>query len=141
MEKPARTVLIAITVSLMFIGGVQAQQKGGSRVIYEENTSFEDAKRRARILSEIKAQKPQGEDKPEQKQLVTDAWMEKIMPFIEKFLGPDAAALFKEYKNGSSDKQQSALDGQTDKCNFREFSDKHQWKGLRRVQNPDEGQE
>ncbi len=134
MEKPVRAVLIALTVSLVFIGGIQAQQKGGSRVIYEENTSFKDAKLRAKILSETKAQNSQSEDKPEQKQLAADPWMEKILPLIEKYLGKDMAALLNEYKNGSSDKQHPALDGQTEKGEFREFSDEHQWKGLRREQ-------
>jgi len=134
MEKPVRAVLIAITVSLAFMGNIQAQQKGGSRVIYEENTSFKDAKHRAKILSQIKAQNPQGEDNSDQKQLATDAWMEKILPFIEKLLGRDVAALLNEYKNGSSDKQQSVLDRQTEKGKFRKFSDGPQWKGLRRMQ-------
>ena len=132
MGKLVRAILIVITVSLVFIGGIQAQQKDDSRVIYEENTTFKDAKHRAKILSEIKAQNSQPEDKPRLKQSPPDAWMEKIMPFIEKFLGKDMAAVLNEYRNGSSDKQESILDEQREKGKFREFSDEHQWKGIRR---------
>ncbi len=134
MGKPRTAVLLAVVICFMFVGSTQAQQKGNSRVIYEENTSFKDAKLRARVLSGIAVQNSQKEDESEQKQSVTNAWMEKMLPFFEKFFGRDIVDLFEEYKNGSSNEQQSVLDGQAGKGKFREFSDKHRWKGLRSTQ-------
>ena len=140
MGKSVRAVLIAIIVSLVFIGGIHAQQKGGSRVIYEESTTFKDAKHRALVLSEIEAQSPQSGDKPQQKQLPADALMEKILPIIEKFLGEDAAALINEYRKGRTDEQDAGFDEQTDKGKFRESPKEHQWKGLRRTGTGDKAQ-
>ncbi|MFH1093189.1 MAG: hypothetical protein V1739_03415 [Candidatus Omnitrophota bacterium] len=67
MEKLVAVVLIACTISLILVRGIYAQQKGGSRVIYEESTTLKDAKHRSKILSEIEAQNSQGADNPEQK--------------------------------------------------------------------------
>ena len=137
MGKLVMTALIAVTVFFVFIGVLRAQQKGGSRVIYEENTSFEDAKHRVKILSQMQEENPQSGDQAQQKQSPKDDMMAKIMPLIEKFLGKDAASLLNNYGKGNSARQSIGLDeegGKTEKGKFREFSDEHQWKGLRRTE-------
>ena len=131
-------ILVYSMTSFVFLGVVQAEQKSGSRVIYEENTSFKDAKHRVKVLENIERQNSQPEnsqnqtEKPLNQSKITEAWMEKILPLMEKFLGADGAALLNAYKKGPAEKNDAVLGGQTEKGLFREFSDKYQWKGLRR---------
>lgn len=132
MLKPLIIFMFFIFSCLAFRGVIYAQEKADSRVLYEENTTFEEAKRRAKALSEINAENPEpGEQNPKQNK-AADEWMEKMLPMIEKFLGADAAGLLREYRKGPKQKSNSGLESQTEKGEFREFSDKHKWKGLRR---------
>lgn len=136
MFKPLIVVLAAVISSLVFVGFIRAEGQDGGRVIYEENTSFEDAKHRAKVLSQMRAADAQAENNSEldnpQKQEATEAWMEKILPLIEKFLGKDAAGLLDAYRKGPNETQKSEFGQKKSSGEFREFSDKHEWKGIRR---------
>ncbi|MCK4994602.1 MAG: hypothetical protein KAS13_06120 [Candidatus Omnitrophica bacterium] len=134
MLKSLSIAFIWIIASLTFVVVIAAEGKDRSRVIYEENTTFKDAKHRAKVLSQMKDQELQAEDKAQEKQLPSDDLMEKILPFVEKLLGKNAVSLLDAYRKGGNGKQDSELGTQKPKGEFREFNDDEpEWKGLRRT--------
>ncbi len=133
MEKLVRVVFIAIIVSFMFTGATQAAPKGDNRVIFEENTSFKDAKHRAKVLSKMRAKDPGKKDNQHQEKSSAEGQRGNILGLLEKFFGKDVAALLNGNSNENVDEQLSGGNEKKEKGVFREFPDEpYQWDGIRR---------
>lgn len=134
-----KIIIFCLGFTVMSIGSLEAQKaqnkdNSKSRVIYEENTSFEDALYRAKKVKELYQEEEKSSNNFFQNQgngKNSDDLGMRLMAFLQQLMGMgNPEDLYNKMMQGLPNGERKKNTGEFTEESFKEWGTRHKWGGL-----------